>query len=235
MARLPDNMDKVAQVRGNIRAETRVGWSLLMAIAIVSVLFIGIAKFHLPMESTGIVAFAVLLAWLAFAFRAQRKITPRAGHENEEILRKTIDDQHRRWRWYFTLTFLLLGFLAFMSSFVALMLPLSAHPKVAPVTLGTSANLMLWAVVVAFQVCFGPTFGMRNYRRAVNDELTRALQGKAAMFGYLLSIVMMSVGLAITSFRWQWGLAAMPAAIATVVILPGFYFLVLQWRAGRDG
>jgi hypothetical protein len=235
MARLPDNTDEVAQVRGNIRAEGRIGWSLLIAFLVVSALFLGIAEFHLPMESTGIVAFAVLLVWLAVAFLAQRKMVPRAGRDNEEILRKTIDDQHRRWRWYFALAFLLIAFLASMSSFVALTLPLSAHPKISPVTLGTSANLMLWAVVVAFQVCFGPSFGKRNYRRAVNDELTRALQGKAAMFGYLLSIVMMSVALGITAMRWQWGLAAMPAAIAAVVILPGFYFLILQWRAGRDG
>lgn len=235
MTRLPDNTDEVAQVRGNIRAEGRIGWSLLVAMLIVAALFLGIAEFHLPMESTGIVAFAVLLAWLAIAFTAQRKMVPRAGYENEEILRKTIDDQHRRWRWYFTFAFLLIGFLAFMSSFVALTLPLSTHPKISSLTLATSANLMFWAVVVAFQICFGPSFGMRNYRRAVNDELTRAMQNKAATFGYLLSIVMMSVALAITSIRWQWGLAAMPVVIAAVVIVPGLYFLTLQWRAGRDG
>src|ERR1700761_77667 len=100
MARLPDNTDEVAQVRGNIRAEGRIGWSLLVAVLIVAALFLGIAEFHLPMESTGIVAFAVLLAWLAIAFTAQRKMVPRAGYDNEEVLRKTIDDQHRRWRWY---------------------------------------------------------------------------------------------------------------------------------------
>jgi len=35
--------------------------------------------------------------------------------------------------------------------------------------------------------------------------------------------------------RPQWGVAAMPGAISAAIILPGLYFLVRQWRAGRDG
>jgi hypothetical protein len=104
-----------------------------------------------------------------------------------------------------------------------------------PVAAVFAMNLAGIAVVAALQVCFGPSFLTRTYRRILNDELTRAMQRSAAMFGYILSVVAMCLSLGAATIRPQWGLAAMPGAIAASVILPGFYFLILQWRAGRDG
>src|SRR5664279_5652306 len=91
----------VAQVRSNIRIEGRMYWSVLITFLIISALFVGILEFHLPMESTGMAALAVLLLWIAFVFRIQRTIQPIAGPIDEKTLRKTIDDQHRRWRWIY--------------------------------------------------------------------------------------------------------------------------------------
>jgi hypothetical protein len=96
------------------------------------------------------------------------------------------------------------------------------------------ADLAFFAVVAAFQVCFGPGFLTRAHRRALNDEHTRALQHSAAMFGYLLCVILMCAVLAIMAIHPQWGLVIMPGAIAAAVILPGLHFLILQWRAGRE-
>ena len=239
----------VAQIRGNIRAEGRMFGSLLITVLIVSVLFVGILEFHLPLESTGMAALAVLLIWIAFVFRIQTTVHPVAGLLDENTLRKTIDDQHRRWRWMYTFNFIVVGISAAIITTVVLRL--AGHLPVRPGPLFTGhtlpipgamvsilvvvVDLAFFAVVAAFQVCFGPSFLSRARRRALNDEHTRALQHSAAMFGYLLCVISMCTVLCAIAIRPQWGLVIMPGAIAATVILPGLYFLVRQWRAGRDG
>jgi hypothetical protein len=233
----PDNDDElVAQVRRSIRIQGRMFGSLPITFLIVSGLFLGILEFHLPKESAGIGALAVLLIWIAMVFRFLRAAPLTGGPYSEEILRKTIDDQHRRWRWLYVFTFLNVVLYAIPVS-LALIFPGARHTP-----LGTNAvaavfsmNLAGVAVFAVLQVCFGPAFLTRAYRRVLNDELTRAMQRSAAIFGYVLCVVVMCLALGAASIRPQWGLAAMPGAIAAAVILPGLYFLILQWRAGRDG
>jgi hypothetical protein len=247
----PRNRDDelVARIRSSIRTEGRVYWSLLVMVLTVSSLFVGILEFHLPMESTGIVALAVLLIWIAVVFRYINTVQPVAGPYDEDILRRTIDDQHRRWRWRYTFVFILIGGLAAMITHVVLLLAghpparsgplLVGHPLLIPgpliAVVITAVDLAIFAVVAAFQVCFGPGFLTGAYRRALNDELTRAMQRSAAMFGYLLCVILMCAVLGAMAVRQQWGLVVMPGAVAAAVILPGLYFLILQWRAGRDG
>ena len=240
----------VARIRNNIGAEGRIYWSLMIAFLIISLFFLGILEFHLPMESTGIAALAVLLIWIALVSRIQRGIQPVAlADDKEEILRRTIDDQHRRWRWMYTFTFIMVGGFAGMITgmvlFLAAHLParpgsqFAGHPLLIAVPrfsiLVVAVEFAFFAVIAAFQVCFGPRFLTRASRRALNDEHTRALQHSAAMFGYLLCVILMCAVLCAIAVRPQWGLVAMPGTIAASIILPGLYFLVRQWRAGRDG
>ncbi|MGA7674348.1 MAG: hypothetical protein WCA78_04795 [Rhizomicrobium sp.] len=239
----------VAKVRSNIRIEGRMYWSVLVTFLIISALFAGILEFHLPMESTGMAALAVLLLWIAFVFRIQRTVQPVAGPIDEKTLRKTIDDQHRRWRWIYAFVFCMVAALAAMIIGVVLYivahararsgLPFVGHPLFIP---GPMVGILVlvvdfafFAVTAAFQVCFGPGFLAGARRRALNDEHTRALQHSAAMFGYLLCVILMCAVLGAMTFSPLLGLVAMPGAIAAIVILPGIYFLFLQWRAGRNG
>ena len=130
----------------------------------------------------------------------------------------------------------MVGGMAAMITAMALFLAGHHHTSDAMVSvLVVVMDLALFAVVAAFQVCFGPGFLKRAYRRALNDEHTRALQRSAAMFGYLLCVILMCAALCILTIRPQWNLLIMPGAIAAAVILPGLYFLIRQWRAGRDG
>jgi Na+/H+ antiporter NhaD/arsenite permease-like protein len=96
-------------------------------------------------------------------------------------------------------------------------------------------DFAFFAVIAVLQVCFGPGFLTRARRRALNDEHTRALQHSAAMFGYPLCVILMCAVLCAMAIRPQWGFVVTPGAIAAAVILPGLYFLIRQWRAGRDG
>jgi hypothetical protein len=252
----------VAKIRNNIRVEARIAWSLLVAFLIISALFLCVLVFHLPMENTGMAAFAVLLVWIVLVFRAQGAIQPVAGPYDEAILRKTIDDQHRRWWWIYIFIFILVGCLAASITFPAMMIlgvwhPFAGHPLLHPVAahslsksnpllaffadhrlaslLPSAMDFAFFAVVAALQVCFGPGFRARAYRRALNDEHTRALQHSAAMFGYPLCVILMCAVLVIMTIRPQWGLVVTPGIIAACVILPGLYFLIQQWRAGRNG
>lgn len=220
----------VAHIRRSIRAEERKFWSLLIMVLTVSAIVLGILKFHLPMENAGIAALAALLVWIVIVYRNSGAVPPASSAYGEEILRKTIDDQHRRWRWLFVFVFVGIGSIAAAIS-SALLRSDASNPLIAVLT----ADLGFAAVFAAFQVCFGPGFLARAYRRALNDELTRTMQRSAAMFGYLFSVIAMSMAMGAGLIRPQWGLAALPGAIAAAVILPGLYFLILQWRAGRDG
>jgi hypothetical protein len=65
--------------------------------------------------------------------------------------------------------------------------------------------------------------------------LTRAQHAKVAQFGYLLAVIEMCVILAAAAYRPLWGIASLPFAVSAAIMLPGVYFLILQWRAGRDG
>lgn len=234
---LRDTDDLAARIRANIRAEERFGWSLLGAFAIISALFIGVLEFHMPMQTTGMVALAVLLVWIVLVFRIQGALRPVAGPYNEETLRRTIDDQHRRWRWLYIFIFIMVGGMAAMTTAMALFLA-GHHPARSDAMVSVLVvviDLAFFAVMAAFQVCFGPGFLKRAYRRALNDEHTRALQRSAAMFGYLLCVILMCGILCVLTIHPQWDLLMMPGAIAVAVILPGLYFLIRQWRAGRDG
>ncbi len=111
---------------------------------------------------------------------------------------------------------------------------ISAGASPPPLVAVLAVYLVMAAIRAAFQACFGPAFLTGAYRRALN-ELTRAMQCSAAMFGYPVSVVAMCAVFAAMMIRPQWGLAAMPGAIGAAVILPGLYFLVRQWRAGRNG
>jgi hypothetical protein len=232
-----DNDDElVAQVRRSIRIQGRVFGSLLVMFLSVSAIFLGILKFHLPRESAEIAALIVLLIWITTVFRFLRTAPLAGGPYSEEVLRRTIDDQHRRWRWFYVFTFLNVVIYTIPVS-LALAFPGARHAPLGadPVAAVFSMNLAAVAVFAVLQVCFGPSFLTRTYRRILNDELTRTMQRSAAMFGYIFSVVLMCLALGAATIRPQWGLAAMPGAIAAAVILPGLYFLILQWRAGRDG
>ncbi len=240
-----DNDDRlVGQIRGRIRTEGRMFRSLFIVALIMAAIFYGGWKFHLPIQTSGTAALSVLILWIVYAYVVIRAVPPVIGDYDDAILRRTIDDQHRRWRWAFFLTFLLTGGLTAAIYLLPDLMSYLLHRRqlAAPATFGFNpgnATLMMYlaitAVFAAFQVCFGPRFLTGRYRRALNDEVTAAMQRSAATFGYLLAIAAMAGILCASAIRPQWGLAALPGALAASVILPGLYFLTLQWRAERDG
>lgn len=230
--------EMIAEERRSYRAQARL-LSLTFALFVaMGAVFFGGTALHLPSGPIGGVALALLLLWVVSVFRNPSFIPPPEAYLNENILRKMIDDHHRRWRWMFALFFGLLAMLAGELTLVFL------HASKATFPFGGDARFgfTLFAAVFAFvalltvlQVCFGPGFVSSTYRKALNDELTRAHQRRTAMFGYILAVMAMSAVLMVAMYKPQWGIAALPGVIAAVIALPGFYFLILEWRADRNG
>lgn len=236
--RHPSDEEIIAKMEKSSRAQWRlVRTSLFMLAGMVAILFGGM-WLHLPMQLLGGVASALLLIWLVSVFRNRDYLPPPEAYFDETILRKTIDIQHRRWRWSFVLFF---GLIVEMTLQLTHNILRTSHAALQAGYDEHFADIMVAgafgfiALTTMLQVCFGPGFLMRYYRRALNDELTRSQQHRAAKLGYILAVVAMCAVLVAAMYRTSWGILALPGAIAAVIVLPGFYFLILQWRAGRDG
>ncbi len=243
--RHPSDDEIIAKMEKSSRAQWRLVWTSLLMFALMAVILFGGVWLHLSMELLGGVAFVLLLVWLLSVFRNGRAYLPDPPEPyfDESILRKTIDIQQRRWRWMY---FFYFGGLIL---FAAVATRNIWHPGDIAVALNAigrfqsvifAIELCVFTLLTVLIVCFGPVFLNPRLRRALSDELTRSQQHRAAMFGYILSVVAMCGVLTAQLYHPPWGLVALPGAIAAVVILPGIYFLILQWRAGhidsgRDG
>ena len=178
-----------------------------------------------------VLATVVFFAWLLIVLTHIKPWSevPVDGFD-EAYLRKTIDVQHRRWR--FVILSLLLNVCVIAASLTISILRLRNEGFFLSLIAAMYAFMALMAVLA---ISFGPGFLVPSNRRALNDELTRAQQARTAKFGFILAVVAMCGVLVAAAYKPHWGLAALPGAIAAVIALPGIYFLILQWRAGRDG
>lgn len=147
---------------------------------------------------------------------------------SECILRKQIDVYHRRWRYIY----ILMVYLMFEQG-IGLTLPHFRNPGANAHAWITPAVFVFTASMSALLVCFGPGFLHASQRRALNDELTRALRARAALFGYLIAVT--GLGAAYLAFLYKplWGAALLPPLLATAIALPALIFVFLEWRADR--
>ncbi len=237
--RKPDD-EIIAKVERAARAQGRMSWTVLLAFAAITALLAGGFVLHLPREVVGAPAFLVLLVWIVSVFLNRDYLPPSAeAFSDENLLRKTLDAQQQRFRWMYVFWFALLILFAAMTTITILLRRNAAvarhiHDIVdRPAAMVLAIELSVGALLMALMVCFGPMFLKAPLRRALNDELTRAQQHRAAIFGYILSVFALCAVLIAQLVHASWGALASPGAIAAVIVLPGVYFLIQQWRAGR--
>jgi heme/copper-type cytochrome/quinol oxidase subunit 2 len=170
-----------------------------------------------------LVAIALAIAW--------RYRLPKEAR-SERILRKDIDTYHKYWRF----SYLAGAFVLFLCA-IALQQTMSdfGGADAAFTARLLVSSFAFLAVVTALVVCFGPGFVSARYRRALADEVTRALRARAAMIGYLIAVF----GLAALLIAQQYGMtravSALPLVIAAACGLPAVLYVFLEWRAGRHG
>jgi len=174
---------------------------------------------------------ALFLGWLAYVFLRLKLGAPYPGLDivDKEYLRKSIDFEQRRSR--ASLALLLWNLLVLAFVFTMTTLP-RKHPVGFPPLIHTAFTLFAAAfVALALVSVLILTYGDR---RIVIDELSRAQRAKAAQLGHILAVTELAALLVVSTYRPQWVLTSLPLAIATVVALPGAYFIYLEWRSNRE-
>lgn len=229
--------ESIAKMERAARVQGRMLWTLLFAFAVITAILAGGLALHLSQEVVGVLAFVVLLAWILSVFLNRDFLPLSAGSfSDQELLRKTLDAQQRWLRWLYVFYFVPLILFAIIITISIL------HPRNAavahliidrPVAMVFAIELSMFALHATLMVCFGALYMKAPLRRALNDELTRAQQHKAAMFGYILSVIALCAVLMAQLVHASWGALALPGTITAVIALPGAYFLILQWRAGQ--
>jgi hypothetical protein len=223
--------DIIAQEERSYQAIFVMFASFLMLVA-VSIFLILAGNAHIvAMWLVNSLEITLLLGWLLLIFiRVKPGIAPPDEAFGEEYLRKTVDLQHRKWRYAIGFTLLML----FVQASVLTNAMLARHNESFPAGL-VSFMFAFVALMAVLTVSFGPGFFIPSYRRALNDELVRALQAKAVRLGYLFAVIEACAVLVAAAYKPQWTIAELPFAIAAAITLPGVYFLILEWRASRSG
>jgi len=215
----------IAQDKRSYRSIFILITSFIGVVASVILLFLASRAHFIPVWLVNALGVVLLLGWLFFIFtRVKPGIPPPDEAFGEDYLRKTIDLQHRRWRFVIFGTLLNL----FLMATVVSRLRNDNFPVV-------SLLFACVALVAVLTVSFGPGFFLPFYRRALSDELLLAQRAKVAQFGYILAVVEMCAMVVATAYRTRWTIEALPLVIVSAITLPWMYFLILDWRASWRG
>jgi len=155
-----------------------------------------------------------------------RRFRPIAEIARHDVQNKLIDEDTRQQR----------GILALM---IPLVLFLSLAQPDLPTTRGpgmwyTQISFVLIVLAAALMVIWGPGFLDPRYRRASNDEHSKALRGRAARFGYIVAIAALCAEFCISQFASVYAAEAIPLLIAVSITLPALYYVIADWRAEKD-
>lgn len=156
---------------------------------------------------------ALVLLWF---FRAPQE----AGRTS--VLRRQIDT-------YQTRNNLSSAILLLSALLIAYRLSVEAHPNFA-----LMAIFVFMIVMFGAMVCFGPGYLRKDYRDALDDELLRAMRGRAARVGYITMIVLAAAAYPLIALYPALALTIWPFLLLAGVAVPTAYFVFLHWTASGD-
>lgn len=175
---------------------------------------------HIPHGLVPYTPLIVLVAlWGAILIHQRhRHATPEAMRPS--VQNKLVDDYIRRQRWI-----------------LAAIIPLTVLLSFNQPTTDRFTQILFvsYMLLAAFALVRGPGFLDPRFRAAINDELSRALRGRAAGIGYVCAMGAMSADYLLSQFAPQALALAIPLSMAAVFVLPATYLLWSEWRASRDG
>lgn len=229
----------IAQWKASTRAMWRLVWILIGGLAlVVGVIAVALLTGHaeLVMSFRGQVAFAVALVVLfVITFVGIAKYyKPPPEIANPRIVRRQIDVHHRRWR-------IILGvnlFTTFVCVFnLSRVLPSpAAVGSMWPLAVGFCVALL--PILFAFVLSVGPGWqGMAEpgLSEILDDEFVRNLRARTMRFGYVLLMVLMGAVLLTGIVNPALTLPALCWALFAGFAVPTLYYIVADWRAGREG
>ncbi len=202
-----------------------IGWSALYGTALGVLLIFAVRS--------GIVS----LAWIAQAplthimllslpfvlpIMLAAALTPRVpkAARAPRIQRKLIEDHQRRRRSSLFIFLIVLPYSAALQTW-----QIAAHPYV-------FSDQWILAGLFALLVALCLVVLLIEPKNA--DEITSSIRAKAAKLGFVTAAGMfMALYLAVMA-RAAWVRPAIPGAIAVILLVPMIYFLIADWRAGRE-
>ncbi len=218
-----------------------VGWAVLALVGtLVTLLAVFAGAFFTGhaalLQSEGVqIAVGILFAAAIFvlALRIGQRSQPQAYLESMEprILRRRIDAHHRYWRW----TLLSCIFTSFWSA----MSLGHAFAHVGPDNRfwALLAGAMFIPVIALFSAMLivGPGWISRDMHRILNDDFIRALRGRAERLGYAALMIAVAGALLVAIWRPALTLPVLSWALYAGFAIPALYYVIADWRAGRDG
>jgi len=236
-------MDKLSddEIIAKLNASDRaVAW-MVVALVVVPVMLIAIfagAFFtgHAALlQSEGVqiaVSILVVAGILFFIQRLGRRYQPEAYLESMEprILRRRIDAHHRYWRW--TLVTCLFSASCTTLSFSRTLANI-ARPN------QTWAFFMAGTIIFTIAlfstiVMIGPGWFSRDMHAILNDDFIRALRGRAERLGYVTLMIALAGVLIVAIWRPTLTLPALCWALYAGFAIPALYYVIADWRAGRE-
>jgi len=169
----------------------------------------------------------VIILLIVTAFRIFAR--PPKEAMSKRILRKQIDDHQKRSRIFYILIAVMALELGTLPLF-----PHFRNPGVNSTLWLPHASFVFVALMSALILCFGPGFLKAAFRNAVNDELTRALRARAIRLGFLIAVAGLGASYLAALYKPEWNVFVLSPVIASVIAVPALYFVILDWRAGRN-
>jgi hypothetical protein len=230
--------DLIARVDASNRMMWRLVWTLsgglaLVAAAVAALVFTGYAEWQQNgWFQLGVAAVVGALFLYVLVMMGRHQLPPMEVLD-PALARRRIDAKQRRWR-----TAMLLNiFTLFICVF-----------NIAP-ELGDNAGLHgILPFALGFAICALPTtfafllsggpglrgLGQPDMRALVNDEFAVALRGRTMRFGYLFLMLALSAVLLIVLWRPALIFTALAWALYAGFAIPALYYVIADWRAGRE-
>jgi MFS family permease len=98
----------------------------------------------------------------------------------------------------------------------------------------TQIAFVLIVLAAALMVVWGPGFLNPRFRRASSDEFSQALRGRATAFGYMVAMAALGIEFCISQFAPAHTAEAIPLSLAAAFVVPALYYVIADWRAGRE-
>jgi hypothetical protein len=170
-----------------------------------------------PLAHIGLLALPFALPLFPLMLRATR--VPKAA-KAPRIQRKLVEDNQRRQRIGLAIMLIAVPYNAAVQTWQTL-----AHPYTDPdqwLLVGLFAFLVLCCSIVLLA------------QPKDDDEISRAIRAAAAKIGFAVAVVALAAIYVIATIDPVWERITAPGMIAAVLMIPTLYFLIADWRAGRE-
>lgn len=237
IVRSPSDDEIVAILNASDRAVTRLmlilGGAVLLLVALYAAAFFAGEVALLQSEGVQIAIGVLFVAAVAFVVvRSNRHFRSGAFSvaTDPRIIRRRIDTHHRYWRW--TLLSALVATSASMLSFSYALGRLSHANHFLALIAG--AIMIVVMGLFAAHTLAGPGWFNGKLHAILNDDFVRQLRARTARLGYLAMMVSVSAGILAALWRPNLALQALAWSLYAGFAIPTLYYVIADWRAGRE-